>query len=599
MMKVLSPKPPSVALTVTKTTYVNKGFPEIGEARSIYRDPAAPVNFRVALDNVLKNRVKLAIQFCSTPSSFHGSAPYAGWQKPTDLIETREIEVPTQSANEKSVTANIIPHTESDLVSAKGRVAEFELSLPTSFASKAGSVFFVRVVPFEGSGTSKQPLGPSSNWVRFVVVGSAKEEADKVAEKEVAAAKAKAEAQGKQLVVKAAEAQKVLRENYEFRLLSYIPPKFTDDKDAANYFVAHTGTTISYDKSKKVVNLGRGETYSVSYIRNLLNSNKTWNQELWEVTSAAINQQNAFITAAKMAVVNGIADSFEVATGVKVGAEFRAAMLTGINIALAYAGIPPSLPNIDELYDRGADYLAASIADYALEQATGVAMDEFGANPMMTLAARDAVRERAKAEVRSFIDKIAKPAPFDNQVPETWGTPAPFFRARPPMMYLEVRLRPGKKPVVGQTWQKLELQFANENVFGNLPAITMPRDVKERVVIPVALATNLAPGSWKLAGFMPHPNVVAGSSVGQPYYQTVPSAKVKIITHHRMVGSGNSFACYHTAFDLNPNLVNAIALPEKAFFLPLEQKKILDAGKVSLGPQNYYARVPYRPFSAN
>lgn len=597
-MKVLSPKPPSVALTCTKTTFVNKGFPEIGEARSIYRDPAAPVSFRAAFDNIPKTRLKLAVQFCSAPSSFDGVAPYAGWQKPVGLIETRELEVSTQSANGKSVSATIIPHVESDVVSAKGRVAEFEMNLPAPFASKAGSIFYVRVVPFEGAGSSKTPLGPSSNWVRFAVVGTAKEEADKVVEKVVQAAKANAEAQGKQLVMKASEAQKALRENYEFRLLSYIPPKFSDDKDAANYFVAHTGTTINYDKGKKVVNLGKGQTYSVSYVRNLLNSNKTWNQELWEVTSAAINQQNAFITAAKMAVVNGLCDSFQVATGVKVGAEFRAAMLTGINIALAYAGIPPSLPNIDELYERGADYLAASIADYALEQATGVAMDEFGANPMMTLAARDAVRDRAKSEVRSLIDKIAKPAPFDNLVPETWGTPAPFFRARPPMMYLEVRLRPGKKPVIGQTWQKLELRFGNENVFSNLPEIAMPRAVGDRVVVPVALVSTLAPGKWKFSGYMPHPNVVAGSSVGQPYYQTVPSAKVSIISHHRMVGAGNAFSCYHTAFDLNPNLVNAIPLPEKAFFLPAEQKKILDSGKVSLGPQNYYARVPYRPFSA-
>jgi len=372
----------------------------------------------------------------------------------------------------------------------------------------------------------------------------------------------------------------------------------SDDPGATDYFVAHSQVSFTYDKGSKATGIGKGQTYSVNYIRNLLQSNKTWVQELWDVVSASLNQQNNFFQAAKKGLVDGIANTIEITSGVKVGQDVRSALLTGVNFALAYCGIPPSLPNIDQLYSRGVDYLAATIADYALEQATGVAIDEFGANPMMTMTVRDAVREEAKKGTAKMIEKLTKPAPFDQQIPETWGTPAPFFRRRPAMVYLEIRLRPGRKPVTGVTWQALELEIPGSSVaFEDVPAIALPRTVGERLIVPVALASKIPPQQWVVNGYMPHPHVAPGMPVGQPYYKALSDTVILIITHHRLTGSGATFKVLMDGIKIKPHLVNARTIPEGHVQKPGSVKKALDENPVTLGPQNYYGRVQYWPFS--
>lgn len=61
------------------------------------------------------------------------------------------------------------------------------------------------------------------------------------------------------------------------------------------------------------------------------------------------------------------------------GSDCRAALETGLEIGLATMGVPPSLPNFDELVDQGIDYVAAQVAsqvgvpqelvDYASQEA--------------------------------------------------------------------------------------------------------------------------------------------------------------------------------------------------------------------------------------
>lgn len=585
---------PVVALEAKSTTF-KPSFPEQTNNRSLYSSPAGPVTFRMCLDGLTRNRFQVAFQIASTPASQHAVAPYAGWETPFGLIDSRFIEIVTQTNTQGGISFPNQPGVQMSPISASQRAAEFTVQLPTPQLAIPGAIVFARVVPFEVQNGKRVAIGPSSNWVQLNIAGTPQQQADAQA---LAAAKAKAAAEGNILVAKAAEAQKAIRDNYEIRLLSYIPPKFFDDAGAENYFDAHTAVTIPYDKGTKIVNLGSGETYSVSYIRNLIQSNKTWGQQLWDVTSAALNQQNAFFQAAKMGVVNGICLGIEASTGVKVGAEVRAAMLMGINFALAYCGIPPSLPNIDQLYNQGVDYLAATIADYALEQATGVAMDEFGANPMMTMAARDAVRERAKQETAKLIEALTKPAPFDNVVPETWGTPSEFYRRRPAMVYLEIRLRPGGRPVVGQTWQGISLQFLNNQVFANAEEIALPRTVGQRLRVPIALATNREPKSWPIAGYMPRKGVAPGFAVGQPFYVGVPTARVNVVTHHRLLGSGQAVQAFMNSFEINSNLVNAIPLPDQDFMSAAQGEAAINSGKVALGPANYVGRTSYRPFTA-
>ncbi len=591
-------KQPVVALEIVKTNFKD-AFPgtETNNSRGIYSNPPSTVTFRAAFDNLPSEVNKVALQFSSSPASFDDDAPYTGWKHPSgilaayDRLNVKAVANPNPGSG--SINLPIRPYDKaSERVSASQQIATFSYTLPFPKVATAGTAFYARIVPIAEENGEDVAIGPSSNWVHFYVVATAEEKA-------IAEAKAKAEAENKLLVTKASEAQKAIRDNYEVRLLSYIPPKFSDDPGAADYFVAHSAVSIPYDKGKKVTSLARGQTYSLNYMKNLLDSNKTWKQELWEVTSAALNQQSSLFQEAKVGLVNGLTSSIEAASGVKVSNEVRAKMLQGVNFALVYCGIPPSLPNIDQLYNSGVDYLAATIADYALEQATGIAIDEFGANPMMTMAVRDAVRERAKTETAEMIRKLTKPVPLDEKVPETWGTPAPFFRRRPAMMYLEIRVRPGGKQVTGVTWQALELKFPGSwAAFEDIPSIALPRAVGDRLILPVALASRIPPQQWVVNGYMPHPHVAPGMEAGQPYYKALSDTNVMVITHHRLTGSGATFKAFMNSFQVKPHLVNARAIPEDAGQVqkPGTVRKALDENPVTLGPQNYYGRVKYWPF---
>ena len=81
------------------------------------------------------------------------------------------------------------------------------------------------------------------------------------------------------------------------------------------------------------------------------------------------------------AVVDVVADAIDEVGIINCGqgSDCRAALETGLEIGLATMGVPPSLPNFDELVDQGIDYVAAQVAsqvgvpeelvDYASQEA--------------------------------------------------------------------------------------------------------------------------------------------------------------------------------------------------------------------------------------
>jgi hypothetical protein len=88
----------------------------------------------------------------------------------------------------------------------------------------------------------------------------------------------------------------------------------------------------------------------------------------------AVNDAAALWETVKKAVVK-IAAGVISAVGVPCDATCQSLLTTGLNIALASAGIPPSLPNMQQIKQQGIEYVAAQVADQSPVPGTGVLVE--------------------------------------------------------------------------------------------------------------------------------------------------------------------------------------------------------------------------------
>ncbi len=602
LMSTIKQRPPATALIAQSTGYTKLGsFPDPANEKMLYASPQKTTKFLVQMDALPSARTTLVLQVANKPTSGGMIPPYTGWEMPQGLLYTQEFlppirSKPEDSSDDKTVTLPVapgFPDLGSVTATADSRYTYIQASFPPPNLNKTGTVFYARVVPLLVRDGKKTPIGPASNWVKFYVTITEAEQQKQIQDAKIAIAKSEAEKQNLKLVTDSNEARKALWAAYEIRLLSYIPPKFSDDNDAPLYFVANRMVDVTYDGGKKVVNLSPGETYYTVQMKNLLNSNKSWQQELWDVVSATLNMASSAYMQAKNAAVNTLASGLNKLPGVNCQGACKETLMTGLNMALAYCGIPPSLPNINELYNKGLDYMAASLADIAIEQATGVALEDFGANAQMTMMLSEQAKGPAKDAMKSFLRSMTEPVPFVADIPETWGYPAPFFRRRPAMLYLEIRRKPNSKAVVGQSWQSINLKFGA--TFVDIPMVLLPKLINDKVRVPIALATTEGPEKWSIKGMMPEKNIDPASGVGQPYYGDRGNVSVMVTTTHRLGASDTTFKTLWPGFTFSSGYVNARPLPDKAITTSAETDAALEK-PIALGPVNYYGKIKLRWF---
>jgi hypothetical protein len=399
-----------------------------------------------------------------------------------------------------------------------------------------------------------EAVGAPSNWIRIDVPGTQaglqaeyaqqqaelakanqelaeKKAAEQLAQQEDAAAAQAAKDKDAALWLEKLGAQGRIHAGYDVELLSYVPPKFTDDTNAARYLVL--ATDVNWNAGGNAFVWRRGESYQVDWALNLMQSNVGPMQQMWLLAQGIINGVSQGYESAKQAVVGVVADAIS-ATGVYECLQAcNHALKKALEIALAYCGIPPSLPNTRELYREGGDYLAASLANAIVEQGIGVELPAGDIGDAVKAEAKEQARAQAykgaKAGIAELVAQLGCPSPGEancgivDDNPYSWGVPDPYFRARPAVLYLRIKPRPGAN--LGGT-ELYALQLVVSGAFASPQVRTMGYVPSEGLVVPIVLTPQAY--DWTVTGYFTKNNC----DCGQPVYAYGQDTHVRIHTIH-------------------------------------------------------------------
>lgn len=194
---------------------------------------------------------------------------------------------------------------------------------------------------------------------------------------------------------------------------------------------------------------------------------KSW----WESFCEAVGDFFGAVVSALNWVANAYdaIKAFVVSTLVSVLGDWAQGPLSaGLDIGLAAIGLPPSIPDFDDLTNMGADYLAETIADQ-----TGIPA------------------EVARKGVDAMVSEAKKTAAGGGN-PAAWFRPDPDYYYRP--AYLQVELA---NPT-GQTTDRMVLSVKNQGtdnpVFEDAHLPIPPLAPGQRLTVPVFLKENTGPG---------------------------------------------------------------------------------------------------------
>jgi len=166
------------------------------------------------------------------------------------------------------------------------------------------------------------------------------------------------------------------------------------------------GTRIAADGARPWgATLPVGEWWCFSHSSGTLDDIVDSISGLVDAVGDLVNEISKLYEDIKKGVVSAVASAIDHIGIVNCEDACQAALMAGLDAALASVGLPPSLPNFDELADRGLDYLAE------------VAAEESGVPPYVIDEART-LAARAIQEMKS-----------KNHLPEApWLTPDDGFR---------------------------------------------------------------------------------------------------------------------------------------------------------------------------
>jgi hypothetical protein len=289
-----------------------------------------------------------------------------------------------------------------------------------------------------------------------------------------------------QVIPKFCSSPKVYTYNYqmpEIRIVGYTPTQ-RQDKNYQCYGIVTTGWDYyrdkcleenkgthslpdPYDMYHKNIPLSEycdkmGHAFGSSKTGDEVNlcpppEDKAWYEELWETFKDYIDMLKTILDAVakqynnlKSTVASAVCGGDPVCTLV---------VESGINAGMAALGVPPTIPNFDELMDKGIDYLATSLAEE-----TGVPGSDLAAKAALTEMAEEMKHKPNPKDSKGIqlntryqykpatlmielknSDPNNRTAPGSFRIKDTWGL---FRTAEPDVPYPALDPKPGGNTVV-------------------------------------------------------------------------------------------------------------------------------------------------------
>jgi hypothetical protein len=173
-------------------------------------------------------------------------------------------------------------------------------------------------------------------------------------------------------------------------------------------------------------------------------------------------------------VVGAVADSIDALGIVDCNEACRALLETGLEIGLASMGVPPSLPNFEELTNQGLEYLA----DQAAAQfAPGVPIPDF-------------VKDYASQQAKDFVTEVAKEMKDNYGVSGLPDWLAPDIRFQPASLLVEL-YGPGKTQPFNSQPGIIRLHTpVYTGGFVKLPRHLPEKGVEPPLIFPMVLPAN-------------------------------------------------------------------------------------------------------------
>lgn len=170
------------------------------------------------------------------------------------------------------------------------------------------------------------------------------------------------------------------------------------------------------------------------------------------------------------------------------GEKYRGAFEMGLNIGMAAMGVPPAIPNFDELTEMGTDYLV----EMAVEQATGVGVD-----PAIAREAAERGVDALQKELEHHTNGGGSGA---------WYKPDPDYYYRPAYMNVEIRNN-NKEPSfasLGTIRIEVEDEKGMSDLFHRAYFRIPSLKPGERITLPVYLKENLDSGIGEVGSSYHH-----------------------------------------------------------------------------------------------
>lgn len=251
------------------------------------------------------------------------------------------------------------------------------------------------------------------------------------------------------------DATALVADRFSAELLSYIPPRIRpyDDIGRGNYGTDTPGSVAAQyiGIRDRITQSGRTLEQCALNARNAKNilGNEAYNNlSVFERFAESAAGVSNMINKAKAGLIGALASLVPNPPG--CGEKCQAVMSAGLDIALVAAGLPPSIPNVQQIIASGAEGLAVQLVKVAAAQVAGVPLDsplaDAALNTMTDYAKEQAVKAMTE-QLNSVASRTVCPKGFDANGackmdvadPYTWAALEPAAQPFPAMAYVRIR----------------------------------------------------------------------------------------------------------------------------------------------------------------